>query len=97
MIIFYWITSILFFFSSFHILLASFEQFYLYIKSRKKDENNINPIFDKAALPFITLQLPVYNEKYVVGRLLENAFNIDYPKDKLEIQILELSTLLVMF
>ena len=43
-------------------------------------------------LPFVTIQLPVFNEKYVVKRLIKSACNIDYPKNKFEIQILDDST-----
>jgi len=43
-------------------------------------------------LPYVTVQLPVYNEKYVVKRLIESACNLNYPKEKLEIQILDDST-----
>jgi cellulose synthase/poly-beta-1,6-N-acetylglucosamine synthase-like glycosyltransferase len=42
--------------------------------------------------PFVTIQLPVYNEKYVVERLIEAVSKIDYPREKLEIQILDDST-----
>jgi cellulose synthase/poly-beta-1,6-N-acetylglucosamine synthase-like glycosyltransferase len=44
------------------------------------------------ALPAVTIQLPVYNEKYVVGRLIEAVSAIDYPADMLEIQVLDDST-----
>src|SRR5690606_17687204 len=37
-------------------------------------------------------QLPVYNEKYVIERLIDAVVNIDYPREKLEIQILDDST-----
>lgn len=40
-------------------------------------------------LPFVTIQLPVYNEKYVVNRLVDAVTKIDYPLDKLEIQLLD--------
>src|SRR3954454_3331365 len=40
-------------------------------------------------LPVVTLQLPIYNEATVVQRLLEAANRIDYPRDKLEIQVLD--------
>jgi cellulose synthase/poly-beta-1,6-N-acetylglucosamine synthase-like glycosyltransferase len=40
----------------------------------------------------VTVQLPVYNERYVVGRLLDAACSIDYPGDRLEIQVLDDST-----
>ena len=43
-------------------------------------------------LPRITIQLPLYNEKYVVNRLLETVAKLDYPADKLEIQVLDDST-----
>lgn len=39
--------------------------------------------------PVVTIQLPVYNERYVVERLLEAVCRIDYPKSKLEIQVLD--------
>lgn len=42
--------------------------------------------------PSVTVQLPVYNEKYVVERLLISVFALDYPRDQLEIQILDDST-----
>lgn len=40
----------------------------------------------------VTIQLPVYNEYYVVERLINSVCEIDYPKDKLEIQVLDDST-----
>ncbi|MEM9679672.1 MAG: cellulose synthase family protein [Bacteroidota bacterium] len=43
-------------------------------------------------VPFVTIQLPVYNEMYVMERLLDNIAEIDYPKGKLEIQVLDDST-----
>ena len=44
------------------------------------------------ALPVVTIQLPVFNERYVVRRLLEAVAKLDYPKDRLEIQVLDDST-----
>jgi len=43
-------------------------------------------------LPYVTIQLPVYNEMYVMERLLANITRIDYPNEKLEIQVLDDST-----
>ncbi len=43
-------------------------------------------------LPIVTIQLPVYNEKFVVERLIDAAVAVDYPKDKLQIQVLDDST-----
>ena len=42
--------------------------------------------------PRVTVQLPVYNERYVVERLLDAAAGLDYPRDRLEIQLLDDST-----
>ncbi len=42
--------------------------------------------------PMVTVQLPVYNEYYVAGRLIDAAARIDYPADRLEIQVLDDST-----
>lgn len=43
-------------------------------------------------LPVVTVQLPMYNEMFVVDGLLESIAALDYPKDKLEIQVLDDST-----
>jgi cellulose synthase/poly-beta-1,6-N-acetylglucosamine synthase-like glycosyltransferase len=48
--------------------------------------------FSEAELPRITVQLPLFNELYVVDRLLNAVTAIDYPHDKLEIQVLDDST-----
>ena len=40
-------------------------------------------------LPKVTIQLPLYNEPYVVARLLEAVMQLSYPKDKLEVQVLD--------
>ncbi|MEO8233398.1 MAG: cellulose synthase family protein [Ignavibacteriota bacterium] len=47
-----------------------------------------NYIFDK----LVTIQLPLYNEMYVIERLIDSVCEINYPKDKLEIQVLDDST-----
>lgn len=48
--------------------------------------------FAEADLPLITVQLPLFNELYVVERLLKAVTAIDYPREKLEIQVLDDST-----
>ena len=61
----------------------------------QKKRNEIAPklnLLDPKEIPFVTIQLPIYNEKYVVERLLENIAKIEYPKSKLEIQVLDDST-----
>ena len=76
------------------LLLCTFgiHRYYLsYIYSRKKNEvPTPKGKFDE--LPIVTVQLPIYNEMYVVERLISTVCNIDYPKDRLEIQVLDDST-----
>jgi len=48
--------------------------------------------FDEAHLPPVTVQLPMFNEMDVAERLIRAASNIDYPRDRLEIQVLDDST-----
>jgi cellulose synthase/poly-beta-1,6-N-acetylglucosamine synthase-like glycosyltransferase len=43
-------------------------------------------------LPMVTVQLPVYNEMYVMDRLIDCICSLEYPKDRLEIQVLDDST-----
>ncbi|MCI0483099.1 MAG: glycosyltransferase family 2 protein [candidate division NC10 bacterium] len=43
-------------------------------------------------LPVVTVQLPIYNERYVVQRLIDAVARLEYPREKLEIQVLDDST-----
>jgi cellulose synthase/poly-beta-1,6-N-acetylglucosamine synthase-like glycosyltransferase len=45
-----------------------------------------------AELPMVTVQLPIFNEQFVVDRLIQACCNLDYPTDKLDIQVLDDST-----
>src|ERR1019366_4453262 len=45
-----------------------------------------------AVLPMVTVQLPVYNERYVVERLIDAVCRLKYPRERLEIQVLDDST-----
>ncbi|MCX2718144.1 cellulose synthase family protein [Lentiprolixibacter aurantiacus] len=64
---------------------------YLSNKRRNQEAPKFN-LLDPKEIPFVTIQLPIYNEKYVVERLLDNIAKIEYPKSKLEIQVLDDST-----
>ncbi|MCB0374736.1 MAG: glycosyltransferase family 2 protein [Sinomicrobium sp.] len=64
---------------------------YLTYKRKDKEAPKFN-LLDPREIPFITIQLPIYNEKYVVARLLDNMAKIEYPGNKLEIQVLDDST-----
>ncbi|MGH9672559.1 MAG: glycosyltransferase, partial [Bryobacteraceae bacterium] len=61
-----------------------------YLKYRKRLPAAPAHVFDD--LPRVTIQLPLYNERYVVERLLEAVTQIDYPREKLQIQVLDDST-----
>ncbi|MEM7435402.1 MAG: cellulose synthase family protein [Myxococcota bacterium] len=64
---------------------------YLYLRYRK-DETKPHRRFSPSELPPVTVQLPMFNEMYVAKRLIEAAARIDYPRDRLEIQVLDDST-----
>jgi cellulose synthase/poly-beta-1,6-N-acetylglucosamine synthase-like glycosyltransferase len=61
-----------------------------YYKHRHKMPTEPPSKFDQ--LPRVTVQLPIYNERYVVERLIEETTKIDYPHDLLQIQVLDDST-----
>ena len=65
---------------------------YLKSKKTKLAHSKIDLNTLKKGYPRVTIQLPVYNEFYVMKALLENIGKIDYPKDRLEIQVLDDST-----
>lgn len=73
--------------------LAQLNLLFSYLAAQnKKDTSETFDFSNPDEVPFVTIQLPVYNEMYVMDRLLENIALIDYPKDKLEIQVLDDST-----
>lgn len=50
------------------------------------------PPIDQDNLPFVTIQLPLFNEPHVAERLIDNIVALDYPRDRFEVQILDDST-----
>jgi len=62
---------------------------YLYLKHSR---NHPKPKETFKDLPLVTIQLPLFNELHVVDRLLDSVAAIDYPRDKIQIQILDDST-----
>jgi cellulose synthase/poly-beta-1,6-N-acetylglucosamine synthase-like glycosyltransferase len=69
---------------------------FLFMKNKRNcitDPEELNFFADKKIpWPMVTIQLPVYNEYYVIERLIDSVSSIDYPKEKLEIQVLDDST-----
>ena len=80
---------ILFAFSMAFIFSYSIVQLNLVInyKKSKKTAKTPTPVIKK--YPIVTIQLPVYNELYVIERLIDKVCEFNYPKDKLEIQLLD--------
>lgn len=64
---------------------------YLYLKHADDTPTPLRKYADEE-LPVITMQLPCFNELHVVERLIDHVAELDYPKDKLQIQILDDST-----
>ncbi|RYY15277.1 MAG: glycosyltransferase [Chitinophagaceae bacterium] len=56
------------------------------IKQKSQSFNN------EEQFPIVSIQVPVFNERYVIARLLESLGHLDYPKDRFEIQVLDDST-----
>ena len=63
---------------------------FLYLRYRKRTPGQ--PQVDREALPDVTVQVPVYNERHVIQRVIDAVAALDYPRDRLQIQILDDST-----
>ena len=62
---------------------------YLYMRNRDKQPKQGPPL---NPTPVVTIQLPLYNEMYVADRLIDAVCKIEYPRELLEIQVLDDST-----
>jgi cellulose synthase/poly-beta-1,6-N-acetylglucosamine synthase-like glycosyltransferase len=67
---------------------------WLYYRNKKNAPKWDEPParFAEAELPFVTVQLPIFNEQFVIDRLMEAVCNLNYPRDRFEIQVLDDST-----
>lgn len=61
-----------------------------YLKAKKRGKEKTTALIEEH--PFVTIQLPTYNERYVVERLINAVANMDYPLERFEIQVLDDST-----
>jgi cellulose synthase/poly-beta-1,6-N-acetylglucosamine synthase-like glycosyltransferase len=66
----------------------SMEAIFLTYKYWQGRKNNFLKL-DTGYLPHVTVQLPIYNELYVAERLIQTVCSLDYPRDKLQIQVLD--------
>jgi cellulose synthase/poly-beta-1,6-N-acetylglucosamine synthase-like glycosyltransferase len=62
---------------------------YVYMKHKDRVPTAAGHFYN---LPVVTVQLPIYNEMYVVDRLIDAVCEIDYPRDRFEVQVLDDST-----
>ncbi len=67
---------------------------WLYFRNKRKEAKSNEPPsrFTEDELPFVTIQLPIFNEQFVIDRLLDACCRLDYPRDRFEIQLLDDST-----
>ncbi|MBI2681936.1 MAG: glycosyltransferase [Acidobacteriales bacterium] len=67
---------------------------YLYYRHRKNAARSDAPprSYKPEELPTVTIQLPIFNEQFVIDRLVDAVCKIEYPREKLEIQVLDDST-----
>lgn len=70
--------------------LHSWALFLLYWRYRRRSP--VPPDVPPGCWPVVTVQLPVYNERYVIRRVIDAVAALDYPRDRLEIQVLDDST-----
>src|SRR5215472_936383 len=70
--------------------LHRYDVIHTYFKHRKKATSEPPRRFEH--LPPVTIQLPLYNERYVVERLIDEVVKVEYPKELLQIQVLDDST-----
>lgn len=66
-----------------------FVMIYYYFKNRDKRPNGMERLDQP---PVVTIQLPIFNELYVIERLIDAVCELDYPRDRMEIQVLDDST-----
>jgi cellulose synthase/poly-beta-1,6-N-acetylglucosamine synthase-like glycosyltransferase len=67
---------------------------WLYFRNKKKEAHWDHPAahYAEGELPFVTIQLPIFNEQFVIDRLIDAVCRIDYPRDRFEVQLLDDST-----
>ncbi len=72
--------------------LFGIHKYHILHKYRKYSKSPLPQPADPDEWPLVAIQLPIYNERYVIKRLLKSIANMDYPLDKLHVQLLDDST-----
>ena len=60
----------------------------VYLFNKYKSKHPVIPL-NASELPRVTIQIPIYNEQYVLERVLRSLHQLEYPRDRLEIQVLD--------
>ena len=76
------------------VILAAYgwHRYYLVYQYMKNKDKQPKPAGTMTQLPVVTIQLPIFNEMYVAERLIDAVCHIDYPRELLEVQVLDDST-----
>lgn len=73
--------------------IGQFHLLYLYLKNHKNKALYPKlPVVERDKLPYVTVQLPMFNERYVASEVIDACAKLDYPRDRFEIQVLDDST-----
>jgi cellulose synthase/poly-beta-1,6-N-acetylglucosamine synthase-like glycosyltransferase len=83
---------VLYFFVLSILAIYGWHRYYLVYLYMKHKDNVPQPVPPPEQLPRVTIQLPIFNEMYVADRLIDSVCEIDYPRELLEIQVLDDST-----
>ncbi len=83
---------VLYFFVLSILAIYGWHRYYLVYLYMKHKGNVPKPVAPPRVLPPVTVQLPIFNEMYVADRLIDAVCEIDYPRELLEIQVLDDST-----
>src|SRR5689334_14443384 len=83
---------VLYFFVLSILAIYGWHRYYLLYLYTKHKDHAPQPLAEVTTLPRVTVQLPIFNEMYVADRLIDAVCEIDYPRDLLEIQVLDDST-----
>src|ERR1043165_9740179 len=86
--VFYLIVTAILALYGFHNLITTL----MYLRMKVPSKRPKREIHPPKEWPPVTVQLPVFNEKYTVERLLQAVTRLDYPRDRLQIQVLDDST-----
>jgi len=76
-VVFFWFT------------LYGIHRYYMIATFLRHRKNEPAPMAEYVHLPLVTVQLPVYNERYVVERLMQAVSELDYPRELLQVQLLD--------